>query len=320
MCFLVNCNLLPESLSRTPILFGLNIMLRTPATVATLILFVVALAGCSPLGILNGLTPTATYIVATGLEYGADPREKLDVYQPRPSADAQKPLDGYPVVVFFYGGTWVGGERNNYKFIGEALAAQGIVTVVVDYRLYPQVRYPDFLTDCARAVAWVQREAAQYGGNARRLYVMGHSSGAYNAAMLALDPRWLAAAGLSPSALAGWVGLAGPYDFLPMTNVEAQPVFYHPDYPAGSQPMDYVTKAAPVTFLGVPENDDLVDPGRNTKQLAARLRAAGVPVTLRVYSAVNHYTLIAAFARPLRGLEPVLSDVAGFVHGNKVAQ
>ena len=295
-------------------------MLRTPVAIVSLILLVVAIAGCSPLGMLNGLTPTATYIAATGIEYGADPREKLDVYQPRPRTDAQTPRDGYPVVVFFYGGTWVSGDRSDYKFIGEALAAQGIVTIVADYRLYPQIRYPDFLTDCARAVAWVQREVAHYGGNARRLYVMGHSSGAYNAAMLALDPRWLAAVGLSPSALAGWIGLAGPYDFLPMTNVEAQPVFYHPDYPAGSQPMDYASKAAPVTFLGVPGNDELVEPGRNTKQLAAKLRAAGVPVTLKVYARANHYTLIAVFARPLRGLEPVLNDVAAFVHGNNAAK
>lgn len=172
----------------------------------------------------------------------------------------------------------------------------------------------------ARAVAWAQREAAKYGGDARRLYVMGHSSGAYNAAMLALDPRWLAVAGLAPSALAGWIGLAGPYDFLPMTNVEAQPVFYHPHYPAGSQPIDYVSRTAPRTFLGVPVSDDLVNPERNTKQLAAKLGAAGIPVTLRIYPRANHYTLIAAFARPLRGLEPVLEDVAGFVREKNVSQ
>lgn len=295
-------------------------MLRIISAIAAVLLLVTLVTACSPLGMLNRLTPTAAYIATTDLEYGTDPRERLDVYRPRPPADAQAPRDGHPVVVFFYGGTWVSGDRRDYKFIGEALAAQGIVTIVADYRLYPQVRYPDFLADCARAVAWAHREAGRYGGDARRLYVMGHSSGAYNAAMLALDPRWLHAAGLAPAALAGWIGLAGPYDFLPMTNVEAQPVFYHPDYPAGSQPIDYASRAAPRTFLGVPASDDLVDPARNTKQLAAKLGAANVPVTLRVYAGVNHYTLIAAFARPLRGLEPVLKDVAGFVHGKNAAQ
>lgn len=295
-------------------------MLRIISTFTLLLLLATLVTACSPLGVLNRLTPTAAYTATTDIEYGTDPREKLDVYRPRPSADVPAPRDGYPVVVFFYGGTWISGDRRDYKFIGEALAAQGIVTIVADYRLYPQVRYPDFLADCARAVAWAQREAGRYGGDTRRLYVMGHSSGAYNAAMLALDPRWLKAAGLAPADLAGWIGLAGPYDFLPMTNVDAQPVFYHPHYPAGSQPVAYASRAAPRTFLGAPASDDLVDPERNTRQLAEKLQAAGVSVTLRVYDWVNHYTLIAVFARPLRGLAPVLKDVAGFVHGNIAAQ
>jgi acetyl esterase/lipase len=244
----------------------------------------------------------------------------LDVYQPRPSEAAPPPRDGYPVVVFFYGGTWRGGERREYRFIGEALASHGIVVIVADYRLYPQVRYPDFLTDCARAVAWAQREAPRYGGDAKRLYLMGYSSGAYNAAMLALDARWLTAAGLAPSALAGWIGIAGPYDFLPMTNVGAQPVFNHPDYPAGSQPIDYVARTAPRTFLGAPAKDDIVEPERNTRQLADKLRAAGVAVTLRMYRRASHYSLLGAFARPLRTLEPVLEDVVAFVRGDGVAQ
>ena len=294
-------------------------MLRFAVIVVASIVLAAAIGACSPLGIVNGLTPTDTYISTANLEYGTEPREMLDVYQPRPPADMRAPRDGYPVVVFFYGGTWVGGERGDYRFIGEALASQGIVAIVADYRLYPQVRYPDFLTDCARAVAWAQREAPRYGGDVTRLYVMGYSSGAYNAAMLALDARWLAA-GLAPIALAGWIGLAGPYDFLPMTNVAAQPVFNHPDYPAGSQPIAYASKAAPRTFLGAPAADAVVDPERNTKQLAAKLRAAGVSVTLRNYPRASHYTLIGAFARPLRTLEPVLEDVVAFVRNDGAAR
>jgi acetyl esterase/lipase len=116
--------------------------------------------------------------------------------------------------------------------------------------------------------------------------------------------------------LAGWIGLAGPYDFLPITSVQAQPVFNHPDYPADSQPIDFASKAVPRTFLGVGATDEVVNPERNTKQLAEKLRAAGVPVTLRIYPKANHSTLIGAFARPLRGLEPVLADVVSFVRGD----
>ncbi len=295
-------------------------LLRPFPVVLVLMVVVIAGTGCSPLGVLNTLTPTDTYIVTRDLEYGADPREKLDVYQPRPVTDKQAPRKTYPVVVFFHGGTWVSGDRSDYKFIGEALASQGIVTMVANYRLYPQVRYPDFLEDCAKAVVWAQREAARYGGDARRLYVMGHSSGAYNAAMLALDPRWLKAAGLSPSALAGWIGLAGPYDFFPIRNPDAQPVFNHPDYPAGSQPIAYASRTSPRTFLGAAGSDDLVDPDRNTRQLAEKLRAAGVAVTQKIYPDVNHYTLIAAFSYPLRSLDPVLKDVSLFVNGSDMMQ
>lgn len=290
--------------------------MRFFALVTACLLMVFGLSACSPVGILNGLVPADTHVVTRNLAYGADPREKLDVYQPSRPRDTPAPGKGYPVVVFFYGGTWNSGDRGDYKFVGEALASQGILTIVADYRLYPQVRYPDFLKDCAIAVAWALREAPRYGGDIGRLYVMGHSSGAYNAAMLALDPRWLKAAGLAPSALAGWIGLAGPYDFLPIANEGAQPVFYHPDYPAGSQPIDYASKMSPRTFLGAAGSDNLVDPDRNAKQLAAKLRAANVDVTLKIYDDLNHYTQIAAFARPLRGLAPVLKDVAGFVLGD----
>lgn len=285
--------------------------MNLPARVAASTLLAAMLSACSTLDLVNSLVPDGTYTATLNLEYGPDPRNKLDVYQPLDGS-------GYPVVVFFHGGSWTSGSREDYKFIGEALASQGILTVIAGFRLYPQVRYPDFLVDSAQAVAWVAREAPLYGGDPRRLFVMGHSSGAYNAAMLALDPRWLSSAGLAPTALAGWIGLAGPYDFLPMQDPESQPVFNHPDYPAGSQPIDYVSKSAPPTFLGAAASDDLVDPERNTKQLAEQLDAAGVPVTLRIYSQANHYTLIGAFARPLRGLEPVLEDVVEFVHARRL--
>ena len=293
--------------------------MRRKLLLAGLGLLAAALAGCSPLTIVNGLTPSDTYQASTDIAYGPEARDKLDLYQPRATAERPAPRGGYPVVVFFYGGSWNSGARGDYRFVGEALASHGIVTVVADYRLYPQVRYPDFLTDCALAVAWAKREAPRYGGDASRLFVMGHSSGGYNAAMVALDPRWLAQAGLAPSALAGWIGLAGPYDFLPVKNKTAQPVFFHPNYPPGSQPIDYASHAAPRTFLGAAASDDIVNPERNSRQMAEKLRAAGVAVTLRIYPRTNHYTLIAAFARPLRGFVPVLEDVAAFVRGDITA-
>ena len=142
---------------------------------------------------------------------------------------------------------------------------------------------------------------------------MGHSAGAYNAAMLALDPRWLKAHGHRPEELAGWVGLAGPYDFLPIVNPDVKPVFNHPDYPDNSQPLALATRASPPAFIGAARSDSLVDPQRNSGQMVARLKALEVPVQFNLYDRVNHVTLIAAMAAPLRWLAPVRDDVADFV-------
>jgi len=267
----------------------------------------------SPVTALNALAPANTHTVTTGVAYGPGPRQQLDIYQPARAA----PRGGWPVVVFFYGGSWNRGKRADYAFVGEALASRGILALVADYRLYPEVRYPDFLHDCAAALAWGLDHAEALGGNPRRVFVMGHSAGAYNAAMLALDPRWLQQAPArrhTPRELAGFVGLAGPYDFLPMTNPDARPVFFHPDYPPGTQPLEHAGKGAPRSFLGAARNDELVNPQRNSQGLASRLQAAHVPVTLKFYDRVGHMTLVAAFGAPLRWLAPVLDDVAGFVN------
>lgn len=268
-----------------------------------------ALAACAPVSTLNALSPRSTYVLTEGVAYGVLPRQRLDVYRPVLPA----PNGGWPVAVFFYGDTWSKGERADYRFVGEALASRGVLTLVADYRLYPAVRYPAFLEDSAQAVAYTLNHARSLGGNPRRVYIVGHSSGGYNAAMLALDPRWLRAAGTSPQALAGWVGLAGPYDFYPIEDPQAQPVFFHPNYPPDSQPVEFVSPRAPRTFLGAARKDSVVSPERNTVALGRKLRAAGVPVQIKLYNTVGHVTMAASLAAPLRWLTPVLDDVANFI-------
>ena len=257
-----------------------------------------------------GLAPADTYRPTRDVAYGPLPRHRLDVYAPVTAA----PAAGWPVVVFFYGGSWTRGERADYRFVGEALAAQGVLTLVADYRLYPEARYPAFLDDSARALAWGLEHARELGGDPKRVFVMGHSAGGYNAAMLALDPRWLAATGHAPAELAGWIGLAGPYEFLPLgPDSPARPVFFHPDYPLGTQPIEHAGARAPKAFLGAPRQDKVVSPERSTLAMAKKLGELGVPVELKVYDGVSHSLLIGAFGRPLRGLAPVLPDVAAWI-------
>ena len=271
------------------------------------VLLALNLAGCGPTGVLNALAESETSRRVIGVAYGPDPRQRLDVYVPRNGPGP------HPVVLFFFGGSWNSGDRGDYRFVGEALAARGNLVVIADYRLYPQVRYPAFLEDAAGAARWTIDNLPAYGGDPKRLYVMGHSAGAYNAAMLALDSRWLLQVGASPKVFAGFIGLAGPYDFLPIDVPEVKPVFFYPNSPADSQPIIYATAKSPRAFLGAPETDNLVDPERNTHQLAQKLSANGVPVVYKRYSRVNHVTLIATLSRPLRWLAPVLDDIVTFI-------
>ena len=268
-----------------------------------------ALVACSPLGTLNAVIPGGSYTLNADVAYGPLARQRLDIYRPTDAA----PAAGWPVVVFFYGGSWNRGEKADYKFVGEALASRGVLTLVADYRLYPEVRYPDFLKDSALALGLGLNQAKRLGGDTRRVFVMGHSAGGYNAAMLALDARWLGEIGHAPRELAGFIGLAGAYDFLPMTNPDAQPVFFHPNYPPNTQPIEFAVASGPRTFLGAAVKDSLINPQRNTIGLADKLRAAGVPVTLRMYDGVSHITLVASMARPLRFLAPTLDDVVAFI-------
>ena len=198
------------------------------------------LAACSPLTALNTLSPRDPAAKAgRDIAYGPLPRQKLDVYTPARGATAA------PVLVFFYGGSWNSGRRQDYAFAGRALAARGFVTIVPDYRLYPEVRYPAFLQDGAAAIRWAQDHASEYGGDPKRIVLAGHSAGAYNAVMLGMDSEFVTAAGVDPTAIKAVAGLSGPYYFLPLDDPSTIATFgEYPDLPA-TQPAKYVTAASP---------------------------------------------------------------------------
>ena len=270
------------------------------------------LSACSPVKLVDRLTPDNTYIAESGVAYGNDPRQQLDIYQPLPARAAA--TGKRPLIVFFYGGTWSSGDRGMYRFVGEALASQGAIVVIPDYRLSPAVTYPVFVQDSARALKWGLDNASRLGADPKRVYVMGHSSGGYNAAMLALDPRWLGEVGASPGQLAGWIGLAGPYDFLPMGDPAAQRAVHWPDTPRDSQPIHHVTSSSPPALLMAASKDRLVDPGRNTAQMAQKLRAVGVRVETRTFDDLSHVTLIGAVATSIRWIGgPVVPPILDFV-------
>ena len=269
------------------------------------------LSGCSGTGtrLVDALTPSSGYSATTDIAYGEGPRRKLDVYVPATLAPGARA----PVVVFFYGGSWRFGRKADYRFVADGLTSKGIVAVIADYRVFPEVSYPDFIDDTAAAVAWTHREIARFGGDTDRIFIAGHSAGAYDAAMVAFDPRWLAKYDLTPKQFRGFVGLAGPYNFLPIVDGGVKEVFHWPDTPPDSQPINHVSRDSMPALLIAARNDTFVYPTVNTEPMGAKLEAAGVDVTVSIHTGVNHITLMGAMARPLRFLAPVEREFTGFV-------
>jgi acetyl esterase/lipase len=264
-----------------------------------------SLAGCNAATPLNVLARREGVDVFSSLAYADGPRQTLDIYRPRAAA-------GAPVIVFFYGGSWQEGNKETYLFVASALARKGYVTVVPDYRVYPKIRFPDFLDDGAQAVGWVAQHAAKFGGDPARMILMGHSAGAHIAAMLALDDQWLGRVGLHPRRdIAGLIGVAGPYDFLPIRDPALKLVFGGDDR-AITQPITFVRGGEAPALLLTGGADTTVDP-RNSARLASKLRAVGSDVQEIVYPRVAHLSIIGAFAPVLRFLAPVLSDVDAFI-------
>ena len=260
---------------------------------------------CSPLKTFDALVPKdgGGELAQRGIAYGTDPRQRLDVYVPKAAGTDR------PTVVFFYGGSWNSGTRDGYQFVGRALAAQGFVVVVPDYRLVPQVRFPGFVQDGAAAVRWAEANAGRFGGDGQRVVLMGHSAGAHIAALLALDERWL---GQDRIAVKGLVGLAGPYDFLPLDPGAAQAALGAWPRPEETQPIHYAGPGDPPSLLLAGAKDETVRPANSTA-LAARLRAAGVGAEARLYPDVGHVGMVTALSQPFRGKAPVLRDTAAFV-------
>ncbi|HEX5258950.1 MAG TPA: alpha/beta hydrolase [Sphingomicrobium sp.] len=272
---------------------------------ACVVIAYVAAAGCTPLTAFNALVPKdqGVELVARDVPYGADPRQRLDVYRPRGRGG-----ESLPVIVFFYGGSWNSGTKSGYSFVGRALASRGFVIAIPDYRLVPKVRYPAFLEDGAAAVHWIVGNGSHLGADPSRIIIAGHSAGAYNGAMLAYDPRWL---GPDLRYVKGFVGLAGPYDFLPFSGEVTRAAFKGTSDLPSTQPVNFVRKGAPPALLLTGALDRIVLP-RNSDRLAERLRAVGSPVVRKNYANLGHVGVLTAIARPLRRRAGILDDMIAF--------
>jgi acetyl esterase/lipase len=229
----------------------------------------------------------------------------MDLYLPR------RDMPSAPAVLFFYGGAFISGNKREYRFVGQALASLGIIVGIADYGQFPDHRFPDFVEDGAKAAAFLHGKLPEYGGDPGRLFVAGHSAGAYIAIMLASDPDYLGEAGADQSILAGAIGIAGPYDFLPITNETRIEIFGGPDR-VETQPIHFIEGKRPPMLLLTGDRDVNILP-RNTLNMAARMREEGNDVEVIVYPGIEHFRIILALAPLFRGLIPIRADIARFV-------
>ena len=263
------------------------------------------LSACSPFLYLNAFSSAKQSREQTDIAYGALPRQRLDVYLPTPP-----PAHQTQVVVFFYGGGWDSGSRTDYRFVGRALSARGFITIIPDYRIYPEVLFPAFVEDAAAAVAWTLGNVSRFCGSDSQVFLMGHSAGAHIAAMLALDEKFLQSKGLRPQQLAGWIGLSGPYDFLPLKSQRLKRILGDPA-PKSTQPIEFVTRSAPPALLITGDDDTVVRPA-NTQRLSERLQQAGSEVREIIYPGVGHGRTVAAFSGIANGL-PIVDETVRFM-------
>ncbi len=251
---------------------------------------------------------TGTRIVAKDVPFGRDVRQQLDIYVP---IEAKSRI---PIVLFVYGGSWSDGNRSNYEFVGRAFAASGYLTLVMDYRLHPEHKFPAFVEDVALAISWAEHQGARFGGDPSSIFVVGHSAGAYNASLAILDSRYLKDANANPSAVRGVATLAGPFDFLPLDTDVTIATFGSVNDLASTQPINFVRPDSPPFLLLSGIADTTVYP-KNSRTLAQRMKGVGASVETKEYKDMNHTGILIALSKPMRKeTSPVLRDILTFLH------
>jgi acetyl esterase/lipase len=265
------------------------------------------------LSFLMAMVASIRATVTRGLAYGPGATGKLDVYAPV-GADGEA-----PVVVFAHSGWPRLADKKHFAMIGHMLASRGFVTVIPDFHVFPNCKFPDFVQDIAAATAWARGACAAYGGDPERLFLVGHSGGAYASTLLALDPQWLAAVGMAPDALRGVVGISGPYDFLPLPEPAMNAVFGGEENWPAALPVNHAHASAPPMLLVAGAKDHL-DPDQNTSALARALRTVGGQVAEIRYPNLGDRVGLNSLIGSLHFRATVLGEVERFIRLHSLDQ
>lgn len=290
---------------------SLGLFAKTLLTLCVLVIGLVLLLVCSisaKLFVVNQMAAFKGYQQAHSLAYGALPEQILDVYMPRTSNTKK-----LPVVVFFYGGCWGACstfKKGDYGFVAEAFSSNNMLAVVADYRLYPQVMFPSIIEDAASVVTWVENNIANYGGDPTNIYLMGHSAGAHIGSMLVVNKSYLPQPVYKN--IRGFIGLAGPYDFLPFDEDYLPLLFGKPMQEAESQPVNFVDGSEP-PFLLMHGAEDFRVKRRNIEGMTKKIKEQGGDVESHLYPGIDHGSIIAGLSVLMRDKKPMFKDIQQFI-------
>lgn len=260
-----------------------------------------ALAACAPVSILNGITPSSTFDRTKNVSFGEGDRDELDIYR------AEKPKSGAPVLMFVHGGSWDSGSKGIYKFLAEGFTKSGYDIVVPNYRIYPEAKFPNFLEDNAKAVAFTAETFPD-----RKIVLIGHSAGAYNVLMLGLRDEYLSGAGVDRCAnISGIVALAAPTGIVPLDS-EPLTIIFPDRFTADDAALNNVNGPAPAVFLGHGESDTTVYP-KNSTALAEKITARGGVAQVELYPGQSHTDVIKVLSRHFDGDTTLKADIVKFI-------
>lgn len=269
----------------------------------------VAYSSAETLNAIDAIFPRAQAVkLAISDRYGQDPAQRLEVWVPQ----GRPPALGWPLVVFIHGGSWQSGSPEEYRFVARTLGEHGYATALIGYRLLPEGRFPNMLEDSAAAVAWLHLNASKYGADGRRFALIGHSAGAYNSLMLALDPEWLAHVNVPTSVIGGVVSMAGPADFYPFKSQSAKAAFGRVLNPAITQPIHFARGNAMPILLLHGTADESVKPS-NSRNLAGAIKSQGGSAAEMEFAGMTHSGIIMALARPFEQNGLVLDPILAFL-------
>ncbi|MFZ4125497.1 MAG: alpha/beta hydrolase [Rickettsiales bacterium] len=265
-------------------------------------------SSCTVLGFayLNFPADKSTLKIDENIAYGNAAHQKLDIYRPTAAKGNQ------PVILYFYGGGWTMGSKDDYLFMADTLAKQGFIVVIPDYVKYPEAKFPTFIEDAAQATEWTYQHIAEYGGDPKNMHILGHSAGGHMGALLVSDPRYLK--GKIP--IRSFVGLAGPYSFTPKEEIYKK-IFGPPENYPNMQVTTFITGKEPPMLLLYGGKDDVVGQF-NMEKLSEAIRAKGGVVETKIYPKLGHIDIMTGFSPAWKLDEPVVEDTISFfkTHSN----